>query len=342
MNRFLPKNKKMSFWLLSIVGGLFVLDVLSRIVLSAAPHLDDMTVELPEGDDLMPFDTQTLWRLEPNRVYSVEGVQYRINSLGMRGPEPEVVNPKNRILVIGDSSTFGFGVEYLDTYGIQLGDCLDSMVWNGGVSGYSSEQTKAQLPSLLSRVQPKWVVIANLWSDMMKTNLSDREQISNARTVQKQHMFNTAEVMKISPIFRLLKGAIFHWFWAEPKRIEINAILHGQDRGMAVRVTPKEYGENIDEMVNLITEASAQALILQLPTNRSKPHPEMEEIQGYKSSGDRVGRDRNVPVLDMDMVYLPLPPSSISDRFVDFVHPSPSGHADIATELCEIILLNEE
>lgn len=77
-----------------------------------------------------------------------------INSLGMRGPEPA---PKaagdRRVLLLGDSIVWGYGVEADETFAARLGPRL-STAWtacatgNGGVPGYGSKHMAAQMARL--------------------------------------------------------------------------------------------------------------------------------------------------------------------------------------------------
>jgi lysophospholipase L1-like esterase len=59
------------------------------------------------------------WSFKPNsRDESYVGVPIRINNLGMRGADTTVAKPPGvfRILGVGDSITFGYGVRYEDTF----------------------------------------------------------------------------------------------------------------------------------------------------------------------------------------------------------------------------------
>lgn len=65
---------------------------------------------------------------------SEAGVEYRINSLGMRGPEPAPSGP--RLLLLGDSVPFGSLVAQEETFAALLGEAGRSVL-NGGVPGYA-------------------------------------------------------------------------------------------------------------------------------------------------------------------------------------------------------------
>ena len=70
-------------------------------------------------------------------------VHVAINSRGLRGDEVSLQKPVGvrRVLVVGDSFGWGFGVEQEDTFGARLERALpDTEVINGAVSGYSTDQ----------------------------------------------------------------------------------------------------------------------------------------------------------------------------------------------------------
>jgi hypothetical protein len=92
---------------------------------------------------------------------------FRINSLGLRGPE--VTSPKppgcRRVLVCGDSFVFGVGVDeghLLSSWIARLlaertGGCVDAV--NMGVSGYATDQEYLLLQRLGAHLQPDLVVL---------------------------------------------------------------------------------------------------------------------------------------------------------------------------------------
>jgi len=88
-----------------------------------------------------------VYELVPNCKRMARGKKVTINSYGMRGDEPvsSGKTPVRRIIVVGDSFTFGFGVGDEETYSKLLEDRLNEIpteprteVLNLGVSGYST------------------------------------------------------------------------------------------------------------------------------------------------------------------------------------------------------------
>lgn len=100
-------------------------------------------------------DQRSLWAYHPHLGWTnraghrgvFDNGQFRvhvaINALGLRGPEVTAQKPAStrRVLVIGDSFAWGFGVEYEEIFGTRLAaDLPNTDVINGGVSGYSTDQ----------------------------------------------------------------------------------------------------------------------------------------------------------------------------------------------------------
>lgn len=114
----------------------------------------------------------------------------RINSHGYRGPEIEYEKPDDvrRVVVLGDSFVWGFGVEEQDIFTSRLGQSLGSgvEVVNLGVSGYSTDQELLIYRSEGRRYSPDLVVLVVAANDIAN-NVTD-----------------TAYVVYGKPLFRLL------------------------------------------------------------------------------------------------------------------------------------------
>jgi hypothetical protein len=105
-------------------------------------------------------------RFDWNREFQV---WRRHNSLGFRGPDIAIEKPpgRTRVLVLGDSMTYGVGVEYEETYSAVL-ESLDPrlQVINTGVPGYCGEQELLLLEEFVGRLAPDVVLVAYFWNDL--------------------------------------------------------------------------------------------------------------------------------------------------------------------------------
>ncbi len=115
-------------------------------------------------------------RLAENYDGWFAGVPVHINRLGLRDPrEYDLAKKANtfRILVLGDSVTFGHGSVYEHTYPFLVEQELrawrpdiDWQVWNAAVPGYNTSQELAQLLDVGPRFKPDLVVVGVYENDL--------------------------------------------------------------------------------------------------------------------------------------------------------------------------------
>lgn len=143
------------------------------------------------GVPFVPLDPRTrVLAYRPNSifssVYDPQGdtrgylqpdgrVEYRINNLGLRGPDVVIPKPPDvyRILCLGDSFTFGEGVKGEDTYSARLPEFLRSSrnsakieVINGGVQAYGVREAVTLYAILGEKLQPDVVVYGFVLNDV--------------------------------------------------------------------------------------------------------------------------------------------------------------------------------
>jgi len=118
-------------------------------------------------------DPDVLYTLVPGTTAVIEGVQIDISSQGLRDREYPLERPAGvrRIVVIGDSVTFGNGLEVGDTYPEQLearfaGGERPVEVLNLGVGGYDIRNAVGRLELLGLAFQPDDVVVGFCINDV--------------------------------------------------------------------------------------------------------------------------------------------------------------------------------
>lgn len=131
-------------------------------------------------------------RLSPGYDGWFAGVPVRINSLGFRDQRDyELQKPPGafRILVLGDSVTFGHGTRSDTTYPFLLEQRLRAwkpdvewQVWNLGVPGYATSQELAYLERVAARYQPDLAVVGFYQNDL--TGNAPRRPPTFARRAQ--------------------------------------------------------------------------------------------------------------------------------------------------------------
>ena len=139
---------------------LFWLQLHSRRRLPAAEAIDTV------------LDASLGWRMKP--LYKADGVNH--NSVGFRGKrEYGPVATRPRIIMIGDSYTYGLGVRDEETSSTQLEQLLDAEVVNAGVNGYGTDQSLLMWELEGKKVAPQVVVLGYYVDDFHRNGLAVRE-----------------------------------------------------------------------------------------------------------------------------------------------------------------------
>ena len=129
-------------------------------------------------------DPHVYWQLKPNQdcFTKVDRQPVHINSQGTRGPEFTLGKPANtiRIVSLGDSRTFGWGLADGETYSRRLEQLLQKQfggekkveVINAGVNAWSYPQLLAYFRETGLKFHPDYVIVgdANLWTQFSEKN----------------------------------------------------------------------------------------------------------------------------------------------------------------------------
>jgi lysophospholipase L1-like esterase len=131
-------------WLLFGIVGLLPIVLLD---FGLRPFVEPMT-------RIFVADEELGWRMRPGVEDEWGGVRVRVNERGLRGPvlAPHAPPGSRRVLFLGDSVTFGFGIAderdlFVSRAGDALARALDAPVevLNAGVGGYSPWQERIWL-----------------------------------------------------------------------------------------------------------------------------------------------------------------------------------------------------
>jgi len=98
----------------------------------------------------------------PGASASLQGVEVTMNSLGMRGPEPDLVTPgKHKVVIVGDSIAMGWGVPENETLRGQLAAGLgpDAEVMTTGVGNMNMTQIVANWLRFADVIRPDTVIV---------------------------------------------------------------------------------------------------------------------------------------------------------------------------------------
>ncbi len=169
----------------------------------------------PNFRSIIEFAPEVGFRLKPTSAaidYSTLAkdhrlVNYFVGTLGERAPDEDHKTPPadRLILCVGDSNTFGQGVEYEETYPALLSKRLgrDVSVINFGVPGYNGFQILTYCKSLVDSLGPDLVVFQISENDddpaLPIAELREKPLVSASRVSAFSYMFFRGVFQKNAP-----------------------------------------------------------------------------------------------------------------------------------------------
>lgn len=288
----------------------------------------------------IPFDRKALYRV-------------KANSLGFRGPEPASAKSEEglRILVFGDSSSFGWGVNQEETYSAVLQRELSARlperhveVLNFAIPGDSSEYGKLIFERYAKSYEPDLVILGFGANDAKMVPQSHASQVERYRKsyalqvltfwARKSALFGTLEA--------LMKSGL-------PQSAEAKSRPH---RGRVHAVKRKRYRHNLSEMATEAKTAGASnALLLSLctPGDYASAAAKLAKAKGHLYLNGQAYLFRKLPEIKAGQVHPELVaemrehyPRELARNELyyltsDACHPNKLGHRLIGEKLTEMI-----
>ncbi len=166
------ENKKSNFRaalflvLGSLVFGFILVEIAARLVMPAP-----LKWQYPQV--LFVKDDHLYFRLRPGQSTFTADKPVSVNDDGLRDPRPSIAprSDEPRILFLGDSVTFGYGVDQADAFPARTGQILESRgfkvdVVNAAVPSYNTEQEVEYFLRHGHELNPDIVVVGFHWNDI--------------------------------------------------------------------------------------------------------------------------------------------------------------------------------
>lgn len=280
--------------------------------------------------------------------------QITANALGFRGPEVAPTKGPNtfRILVFGDSSSFGWGVNEEDSWWTLLRQELKKRypdknieIANFAIPGDSSAYGKLIFDTFAPRFQSDLVILGFGANDAKGVFTSHTEQVS--RFTQKRSMLRVLGFLQKSALVTILKGAL------RPRESsKTGAESSAPSRKRVPAVSVRDYGNNMVTMGLKAKElGNKNAVFLGLCAN---PTYARKARQDAKSNGFLWlnGQSQLVKLLphiqrkDVYPEYVERMERSYPDDLKknklfyvtsDGCHPNELGHRYVADQLAEML-----
>jgi hypothetical protein len=218
------------------------------------------------------IDPELGWTLPPNDSRMHGGALVETNARGYRCPDFEETKPPGgfRVVVVGDSTSMGFGVQQAAIFSSELQRLLAERsssrieVLNLGTPGYSSEQARLMLETRGMGFETDVVVFLSNYNDRRtlspEASPDSREHFADvAERVASADRFRWSAVVRLA---RLLLGgeassliASGHYTFDE---IAVDA---------PVRVPLDRYEANVRSIVETAEASDARVILVALPDN---------------------------------------------------------------------------
>ena len=317
------------------------------------------------GDwDTMQGDAELLWALEPNRRFQTGNDVTEINAVGLREkllPNTPKKQNEKRILVTGDSSIYGWGVQDHQTYAVNLETELNRIfrfpieVINLGVPGYSTEQTLKLLDKVGWSYEPDLIIVSNIFSDCNIDAFQDDRAMALANP-------ESSLIYRTLRSSRLYCSAYMPWARFQsslnqsPNRVLMPGMPTGPNAAVTLenlnkviglsRVPMDKYVENLSTIQTQARDRGASMLLAPLAQewdvgiwNVPMPRPDDEHVlpwQPYRKAQQEWAETNSVDIISFPKAFAAYT-GHPAGLFVDHMHPSPTGTQIMAKSVAEHI-----
>ncbi len=289
-------------------------------------------------------------QLLPNseRVYGLRpmaGPPISSNTFGFRGEEITLDKGQNtfRIIMLGDSITFGNGVAWNETFSYHLqtmfNDSYRSLkfeVLNLGVSGYNTKQELATLRELGLKLDPDIIVLNVFLNDSDPVKKVGAHGLSNMTTISKLSDINVRVIVNSSYLLTFMRHTtivLINKYERNPSAVLSILNSPGIMINSRVKESAWEVMKTHMEEIYYLAQANEIALVVviypymsQIVYSDVRREPQMDLLEFWRARG--------VPVLDTITEY----EAGGGKMFQDaYVHLSPYGHHRIATAILRFL-----
>ena len=211
---------------------------------------------------------------------------------GFRAPSKDQTKTEGGTLhVLGDSSSFGWGVDFEKSYPSRLVKKLNTTfnLRNLSLPGFSSFQGKLLWQELGDVEKGDWVILSYGWNDAYPSLQTDRRQFEARNSLAGKLDWGLKQFL----LFRWMKTL------GLPKRVLKQKEAFGQ------RVPPEQYRENLEALVEGVRRKGGRPVLVSVCN-----------VAEYQNIAKQTAEIKKVPFFDFPSALEPYLPT-VHDRFPD-------------------------
>lgn len=260
--KFIKISSLMFFSVLFSVCLFIGIEVFLYIVSPKYDRLSDI-LRIIEQDSVL------FWKQKSNLNTVFQNQNLNTNSLGLRSHEIKDKSVK-RIICMGASPTFGWGVKYEDTYPMVIGKIISDKGFNvetinAGQIGYSSYQGVKLFSDMILSLKPDIITVSYVINDIDKyrffRNSSQRD--SQVNQVSKSYIFIN-NILNRSKIFSFIRRIVMK---NQSNKTKFYGSKHSNGYNENRRVNMEEYENNLNEILNIAEKNNIKVVFIVMPVN---------------------------------------------------------------------------
>lgn len=309
------------------------------------------------GNGMFETARRQLWVPRPGARVAW-GERERINAAGYRGPlrEPAHRDGVLRIVVLGESATFGYGVGYDETFCNRLEELLrgggrEAEVIDAGVVGYTIVQGIERYRAFAKAYDPDIVVEAfgEVNEHIMASGPADLEKVEmplveggRLKEIVKLAQLHLRSVQLLSSFSDRMSAARMEERNLALRRIQDEIELQGRmgdlDWNGRRRVSPEEFERTLLGLRNDVRSDGGELVALSMPRRRAS-EAESPVLAAYTERIAKVARREGIALADGWSAFRDSDEGGAKEArlYYDRWHPSGAGHRLLAEVLAERI-----
>jgi lysophospholipase L1-like esterase len=334
--RTISWRRKVLYSLIPLCSLMVAAELICRVFRLDEPQVYGDTL-MEELSGVVQPDPELFWITRPNLRTYYQRALITTNDQSLRGGLVSAKGTRTaRVLCLGESTTFGFGVSDEATYSAQLEQLLrerqpkrDFEVLNAGCCAWTTFQSLTYLKTRGLELHPDVVVFYHWFNDELPTAMRDsnNNEIGIARSDPELYRLRQSSgvsaLLRVSAAFRALANLFARWsidgFSRSAKDSERSR------NSSLTRVRPDERRACLEELLEL---CRTKGIVLVLV------HPAYRDVAGRDSVLEDFARDHQIQLVDFPSI---IQASGISKEslFRDPVHPNEKGHRMLAEAIAD-------
>ena len=263
-------------------------------------------------DPRFVFDENLGWISAPNQHYKPENRELVItNSKSIRDArEFNKTKTKKRIVVVGDSYSFGFGVSNEETYASQLEQSLkNTEVLNMAVSAFAKDQAYLMYKNYGKQYNPDIVVMGFYLPDYSRNGFSFREYLKPAFDIDENKKFFIKNEKVLTPnellaLYqsgeRKIGGWSYSFFFAFlQQKLDLYKVYNRNEGAYCREIL----AEIMRLYKNEVERSGATPIWMIIPPNTIYD-PEGSKYSVIGDYAERLAKEMGMPVLNLEQTFL--------------------------------------